>query len=300
MRRTTLVTGATGFAGTHLTELLRRRGDVVVEFNRRDGDDVRDYESVREAVHCCQPDLIFHLAAPAFVPESTTDPRRGLDVIVGGTLNVLEAVRHTGSRARVLLAGTSEEYGYDHAAIDEDTTPRPTTAYGVAKLAAGRLGLVYAATYGFNVVVTRAFNHTGPGHPATYAVSAFARKIVECERGRGDVVRHGNLDAVRNYTDVRDVVAAYALAVDLPTGIYNVASHQTVALRDVLDSLLEAADVPVRLEPDPTLYRPAWQRGDATDFPEVTYRRVTDAGWRVTIPLSATLDDVLNYWRERL
>jgi GDP-4-dehydro-6-deoxy-D-mannose reductase len=294
--RRVLVTGSEGFVGGYLAKELRERGDGVIGYDQRRSCDIRDYEQLRSVIDRTQPDLIFHLAAQAYVPEGTTDPRRAIDVNVVGTLNLLEAVRHTGSRARVLLAGTSEEYGYDHPSIDEGTVCRPTTPYGVSKLAAGQLGLTYAGLYGIPVVVTRAFNHTGPGHPASFAVPSFAKRVAEAEAGLRPAVEHGNLQSVRNYTNVRDMVAAYLLAIDLPTGVYNLCSDRTVSLDWVLGILVGLAGKPVKVVLDPALYRESNYH-----FPDVSAERFSAlTGWKPRIPLERTLSDVLDYWRSQL
>lgn len=311
-----LVTGACGFAGQHLVETLRLAGHEVHGFSRPRADpdmvrslfrnhhgDIRRYEDVRLVIERVEPEMIFHLAAQAYVPESGSDPRRGVDVNTVGTLNLLEAVRHTGNRARLLLAGTSEEYGYDHAPralITEDTPCRPTTVYGVSKLAAGQLGLVYARQYGIPVVVTRAWNHTGPGQPAVYAVASFAKRVAEVEAGRRDAVAHGNLDAVRSYLDVRDVVRAYSLAIGQESGVYNVCGGpgSVVCLGDVLDTLIGLTGVSVKTAVDEALYRPGMTRG-AEDFPVpdcAKLRAVT--AWQPEYTLHRTLKDTLDHFRE--
>lgn len=308
----TLVTGHTGFVGAHLLRELRgrsrfgelhglsRNSDNALPDNLDaawDGD-VRNYERVRQVVDRVRPDRIIHLAAQAYVPEGTTNPRRAFDVNVGGALNVLEAVRQTGSRARVLLAGTCAEYGYEYDAdvLTEDATPRPTTPYGVSKLAAGHLGLAYATLYGVNVVVTRAWNHTGPGHGEVYAVPSFARQVAEVTHGLREEVLHGNLDAVRSYLDVRDVVRAYALAVDLPTGVYNVCAERVTTMREVLDILCAVAGCDPPRTVDPALYRPGMQRG-AGSTPRPSHDKLTAAtGWQPTLSLERTLGDTYDYW----
>lgn len=303
-----LVTGGSGFVGRYLILHLREHGWRVVNFDIRDtGVDLREYEHIRAAVEYSDPDAIFHLAAQAYVPEAGTDPRRGVDVNVVGTLNLLEAVRHTGCRARLLLAGTSEEYGYetqDGDTVTERSPARPTTVYGVTKLAAGQLGLTYARTYGMNVVVTRAWNHTGPGQPSTYAVSGFARQAAEVVLGRRTELRHGNLDAARSYLDVRDVVRAYVQAIDLPTGICNVAVPHVVRLADVLTMVLVELDrrgcATVPLVTDPALYRPGLQRGGAT-FPTPSSSKLQElTGWRPEYTLEATIHDLIDHWCEVL
>lgn len=293
-----LVTGSRGFVGTHLLRALVAAGYSTVPFDLQAGDDVRDYEQIRLAVETTQPDLIFHLAAQAYVAESMTDPRRTLDVNTVGTLNLLEAARNTGCRARILLAGTSEEYGYNNQpgpTVHELSPTLPTTPYGVSKLAATTLGQVYAQHHGLHVVCTRAFNHTGPGQPAQYALPAFARRVAVAER-TGQPVAHGNLDAVRNYTDVRDVVRAYIglLVEGAAPGIYNVASPYTFQISKLLDLLAGHASAPVPLVADDALWRPS---GSDVFYPPDISKIYDAIGWTPQISISDLLRDLLDYWR---
>lgn len=293
---TSLITGSAGFVAGYLTKHLIGQGHTVSGFDLANGDDVRDYEAIRTAVEVTQPDYVFHLAAQAYVPEGTTNPHRAIDVNVVGTLNLLEAIRQTGSNARVLLAGTSEEYGYtSHGILTEDSLCEPTTPYGVSKLAAGQLGLVYHRMYGIPIVVTRAFNHTGPKHPPVYAIPSFARRVAQVEAGHVAAVRHGNLEAVRNYLDVRDVIEAYQLAIEQPSGIYNVCGDRTVSMRWVLDTLVDLANCPIPTEIDNSLYR-----AGSSHFPMPTAGKLAGAGWKPQIPLEQTLADVLDYWRGQM
>lgn len=300
---TVLITGSAGFVGTHLaTAYWAEPNPLVRGFDLREGYDLRCYEDIRTVIDDVQPDIIHHLAAQAYVPETTTDPRRGVDINIISTLNLLEAIRHTGSRARLHIAGTSEEYGYESQTgpLTEDTLPRPTTLYGATKLAATELALAYGRTLGIPVVVTRAFNHTGPGQPARYAIPSFARRIALVEAGRLRAVAHGNLDAVRNYTDVRDIVRAYQLAPHLEPGVYNLCGPHTLPIGDILTMLIDLAATSIPLEPDPDLYRPGLQHGSKA-FPTPTCGKFqTATGWQPEIPLEQTLRDVLNYWRTRL
>jgi GDP-4-dehydro-6-deoxy-D-mannose reductase len=290
-----LITGSHGFVGPHLAEHLRLRHCEVRGFDLREGEDIRRYEDLHRAVESFSPDLIFHLAALTWPRESLSDPRRALETNLGGTLNLLEAVRHTGSEARILLAGSSEEYGYEHRdglILDEDSTCWPTTPYGVSKLAATTLGMTYFHRYGLNVVATRAFNHTGPGQQPPNAVPQFARKIVAVERGDASEVTHGDLSSKRDFTDVRDIVWAYARVISAPPGIYNVCSGQPVPMSDIMSILVQHAKTPVTLTRDPKL-------GTASSgFPQPScalLKRVT--GWEPMIKLETTLTDMLEYWR---
>ena len=294
-----LVTGSAGFVGNHLQAALEADGHLVAGFDLRHGLDIRDYEQVRTAVEAFEPDRVFHLAAAAWPGESLTDPQRHLDVNATGTLNLLRAVRAAGSDARVLLAGTSEEYGYegwpDGYVITEDSPCRPTTPYGASKLAATSMGMVFARRHGLRVVATRAWNHTGPGRQAVNAESAFARRIVAVERGQADHVPHGGLSSMRNFSDVRDVIAAYRIAVEQPPGIWNVCSRETCSLRVIMGMLVDMSSVPgAALKEAPGLGTP-----DRGAFPAVSADKLRAAGWGPRIPLEVTLRDLLEYWRSR-
>lgn len=292
-----LITGGGGFVGGHLVDLLMDNHKILV-FDLFNGDDIRDYENLRITIERFQPDYIYHLAGQAYVPESGMDIRRGFDVMLGGAINLLEAMRHTGNRAKVLIAGTSGEYGYelDTDLITEATCPHPDTPYGVAKLAATNIAMWYAKQYGMSVVVTRAFNHTGPGRPANYADSSFAKQVVLAERGTIDHIEHGNLQSVRNYTDVRDMVKAYKLAIELPSGIYNVCSAQNVTMQKIMDILVAHAKKEVKTVVNDSLYRPSTL--DYVNPSCEKFKKVT--GWEAEIPLEQTLNDLLDYWRTKL
>ena len=295
-----LVTGSAGFVGQHMTRILTGDGLTVNGFDLFSGNDVRDYEQVRQVIDRFEPDLVFHLAAVSWPRESLTDPRRSFDVNVTGAVNILEAVRNVGSHARIMLAGTSEEYGYEGRAgefLTEDSACRPASPYGVSKLAAGLLGMVYARRYDMPVVAMRAFNHSGAGRQACNAESAFARRIVAVERGQADKVLHGDLSSVRNFSNVRDVIAAYREAIWQEPGIWNVCGNDdgTVTMRQMMDMLTEMATVPVLLEQDFRLGGPA-ERG----FPVPVHDKLTKAcGWEPRVPLEETLSEVLDYWRSR-
>ena len=284
-----LITGSDGFAGTHLTWSLEGDGHTVTGFTRRRGADVRDYLAVHDAVATTRPDLIFHLAAVSSPAEARQAPRRAVDTAVAGTLNVLDAARAVGCGTRILVAGSSDEYGPGGAVLTEDSPCRPQGPYGAAKLAATGLAMAWAQAYGTQVVVTRAFMHTGPGHRSSNMVSGLARQVAAVERGTSAYVVHGDLDAAVDLTDVWDVVQAYRLAIGLDSGIYNVCSGVQVALRDILGILTGMASRAVPLKADPA----PWH-GQA---PPATCGPLAAAGWKPQIPLEETLASVLNYWR---
>lgn len=289
-----LITGSEGFVGKWLREALQLDNYEVTGYDLRLGQDIRDYEKLRITLESFQPDLIFHLAAQAYVPESTSDTRRAVDVNIKGTLNLIEAMRHTGCRARVLVAGTTEEYGYHQVGlIDESSPTEPNTPYGVSKLCAGRLALLYGRLYDIPVVTTRAANHTGPFHSPIYAISSFAKKIVDVENNKAQVVQHGNLEAMRSYLDVRDVVNAYLEVIFAPSGVYNIVGGQAKTMGEILDDLCKLAHVPIQKEPVAGLYR----AGGET-YPDISAKKIeTATGWRPMIPWAETLSSLLGYWR---
>jgi GDP-4-dehydro-6-deoxy-D-mannose reductase len=267
----------------------------IENFDLRLGNDIRDYEQIRKAVDEFHPDLIFHLAAQAFVPESSFNPHRGFSVNLTGTLNLLEAVRQVGLQPKVLVAGTSEEYGYDRDEIEltEESVAKPTTPYGVTKLAGTTLCMTYVRNYNLDIVCTRAWNHIGPGASPSYAVSAFAKRIAEAEK-YGTPVTHGNLESVRNYTDVLDIIKAYVKVIDCPSGIYNLASSNTVSAKWVLDTLTSFVKKPINFEPNDKLFRPM-----SLKFPKPNTEKIKNmTGWQASVPIESSLLEILNYWRK--
>jgi GDP-4-dehydro-6-deoxy-D-mannose reductase len=259
-----------------------------------DGVDIRDYEAVHTAIERIRPDYIFHLAALTYVPESFTNPQRAFEVNTIGSLNILEAVRQLGLKPKIHLAGTSEEYG--DGGPNEDDLPNPLSAYAISKLAMDHLGRLYARSYKMQIVVTRAFNHAGPGRGEMFAESAFAKQMVEIERGERRILEHGNLEPVRNYTDVRDIVRAYRLAIELPSDVYNVCSDQNVTMQEMMDILKGYAKTSIPTKVNPNLYRPV-----DFSFKEPSCEKLTSlTGWKPEIKLEQTLEDILEDWRRRL
>lgn len=299
MKRKALVFGSEGFVGRWLGKELLAQGWEAKGYNLRNGQDILNYEQIRNALDIERPDAVFHLAAQAYVPESFSNPRRTFEINTIGSLNILEAVRQLGIKTKIHMAGTSEEYGdaqHGNGVIDEDTLPNPLSPYAISKLAMDHLGGLYAKSYGMHVIVTRAFNHAGPGRGEMYAESSFAKQIVEIELGRRTKLEHGNLKSVRNYTDVRDIVKAYILAIDLPPDVYNICSDSSITMQKMLDILISKAKCSIETEVNPALYR-------SSDFsfkiPSCD-KFVGLTGWKPEIPLETTLSDLLDYWRGRL
>jgi GDP-4-dehydro-6-deoxy-D-mannose reductase len=296
-----VVTGGHGFAGTHLVAHLRALGDAATAMDRQGPEpvDVTDAVRVRERIADIRPDVVFHLAAFTHVGESFDLADEVQRVNVDGTVNVLAACRDA-QVGRVVVVGSSEEYGVTEALdapLAESALVRPVSPYARSKARAEELALDAFAADGLPVVCVRPFSHTGPGQSPKFLVPALASRIVAAERDEQDTVRVGNLDAVRDYSDVRDVVRAYRLLAERgePGSIYNVCSGRGVALTEIADGLLARAQRPLQLVVDPELVR-------TTDVPVLVgdpSRLRAATGWRAEIPLEQTLSDVLGYERAR-
>ena len=288
-----IVTGGRGFAGRHLERELASNGDDVSVLDRSDRFDVTDREQVRDAFAALRPDVVYHLAAFTHVGASWSAPAETWRVNTEGTLNVLDAARACGAR-RVLVVGSAEEYGRVDPALErvgEDAPTRPLTPYGASKAAAGLLALQAWDGTGLETVRVRPFNHSGAGQPPRFIVPALAARIAHAEREGTDRIVVGNLDAVRELLDVRDVVRAYRLRAALgePGAVYNVCRGEGYAVREIAELLLERSTAPLRLEVDPQLVRPV-------EVPKLVGdpRRIADAtGWKPEHELTDTLASVL-------
>lgn len=315
-----LITGITGFAGSHLADfLLAEHPDVQIFGTRRwrsrleniehlEGRiellecDLRDSTAVHTALQEVEPDRIFHLAAQSYVPASWRAPAETLSTNIVAQANIFEAVRALGQDPLVQIAGSSEEYGLvypDEVPITESNPLRPLSPYAVSKVTQDLLAYQYFRSYGLRVVRTRGFNHTGPRRGEVFVTSNFARQIASIEAGKqSPIIRVGNLKAQRDFTDVRDMVRAYWLALEKgqPGEVYNIASGTAVTIQELLDGLLELSEVRVEVEIDPDRLRPSDVEiliGDSSKFSAHT-------GWEPAIPLAQTLQDLLDYWRQRV
>lgn len=302
-----LVTGIEGFVGGHLEARLAALGHEVwgtsleppaAGLPRRLACDVRELEPIREALARSGAEAVVHLAARSSVAESTADPAGTYRTNVGGALNLLEAARLAELAGPILLVGSGEVYGNPTSAapVAEDGPLRPLSAYAGSKAAGEAIGAQYARAYGLRVVPTRSFAHTGPGQDPRFALPSFARQIAGIERAGGGRLRVGNLAAVRDYLDVRDVARAYALLLERgePGRPVNVCSGQGFTLRDYLDELIELSGVEAEIVEDPAVFR------------ELDVERLVGnpsclaaLGWRPAVSKHDMLHDLLNYWRER-
>lgn len=293
--RPVLVTGANGFAGGHLIDLLRASGEVVYAWGGRTSVDVLDRAAVERELAPLHPRTIFHCAGLPHVGESWHAVADTLRTNVIGTHHLLEADRRLGLGARILVPGSAAVYRPATEPLAEEAPVGPQSPYAVSKLAQEQLALE-AAAEGQHVIVTRSFNHMGPRQAPSFAAASFARQIALIEAGELEpVIRTGNLDALRDVTDVRDTVRAYALLADHgePGTIYNVCSGRGLAIGELLRMLCTRARVAVEIRQDPALMRPH-------DVPVVigcNRRLVRATGWHPSVPLERTLDDLLDYWR---
>lgn len=314
-----LITGITGFVGSHLAEYALSRGDVevfgTVRWRSRMDNiegildditlvdcDLRDASAVRKCLEKVRPDYIFHLAAQSYVPTSWTAPAETLTTNILCELNVLEAMREIDKEMRIHVAGSSEEYGLvyeDEVPIKETNPLRPLSPYAVSKVAQDLLAYQYHRSFGLYTVRTRAFNHEGPRRGHVFVTSNFSRQIAEIEKGKREpVIEVGNLNARRDFTDVRDVVKAYWLSLEKgePGEVYNIGSGYAITIGKVLEMLLELTDDEIEIHQVPERMRPSDVElllADVSKFTQLT-------GWKPEIPLTKTLEDTLNYWRERV
>lgn len=308
--RRIVVTGGAGFVGSWLLragEAARERDGIeMIALSDRAGAepgiDIRDAEAVSRRIAEIQPSALIHLAAIAAPAQARADAKLAWDVNVMGTLNLAQALRRHASEARFVYVGSSEAYGASFLSspdpIGEDAAFLPRTPYGATKAAAD-LMIGQMAVDGLDCIRFRPFNHTGPGQSDSYVVAAFAKQVALIERGlQPPILKVGNLDAERDFLDVRDVVDAYlrSLEVDLsacPGVPVNLATGQPVRIGAILDALLAEAMVPIRVQTDTMLLRP-------NDVPRASGRSASARellGWQPRRTLRQTLRDVLDYWR---
>lgn len=249
-----------------------------------------------------RPDLLFHLAGQAAVPESWRDPATTLVNNILGQLHLLQGVLAVGIKPRILIVGSNEEYGLlrpEELPVRESNPLRPANPYAVSKVAQDFMGYQYFLSHGLDCVRVRPFNHLGPRQGDAYVASSFARQVAEAEVGlREPVLRVGNLEARRDFTDVRDMVRAYYLALLRGEAgeVYNLGSGRDAAISSLLDFFLERSKMPLRVEQDNTRLRPADVPRSVCDFSK--FKAAT--GWEPQIPLEVTLIDVLEYWRKEV
>ena len=314
-----LITGITGFVGSHLADYALAKENVEVYGTIRWRSKTENIEHIKDKlklIHCnlndassvndlivnIKPDKIFHLAAQSFVPTSWNSPAETLTSNIIGELNIFEAIRRAKINPWIQIAGSSEEYGmvYPEETPIKETNPlRPLSPYGVSKIGQDLLAYQYYMSYKLNVVRTRAFNHTGPRRGDVFVCSEFAKRIAEIEKkGKPPIILVGNLDAQRDFTDARDIVKAYWLGLEKckPGEVYNICTGKAYKISEVLDILIGLSNVKIEIKNDPSKMRPSdvpYLGGDSATFRDAT-------GWKPEIPFEKTMKDLLNYWREKV
>jgi len=312
-----LITGVGGFAGSHLAEavlaaspetelwgcdLSGERRPFHPSALRLLAADLCDPAQAQAVIDQCRPDRIYHLAGQAFVGDSWTAPWQTIEANLRGQLNLFEAMRAARLEARILVVSSAEIYGRAPAGarrVDEQCPLQPDNPYAVSKAAQDLMALQYSLSYGWSVVRVRPFNHIGPRQNSRFVVPAFASQIAAIEAGRQPpVLRVGDLNAQRDLTDVRDMVRAYRLALEVgrPGDVYNLGTGQLHSIREVLEGLLRLTQVSVTVETDPARLRPSTAPPAACD----AARFRAAAGWQPRVPLEQSLRDVLDYERARI
>jgi GDP-4-dehydro-6-deoxy-D-mannose reductase len=288
----TVITGGTGFAGSHLADLCQAEGDEVVLLSRSEGVDLRDPDATRQAIADAEPEVVYHLAAQAHVGRAWADPSGTLQDNLVLATSVLEAVRAAAADATVVAVSSGEVYGPPQSLpVTEEAPLRPQNPYAVSKAATDLLARFYADAHGLHVVIPRAFNHAGPRQDPAYAIASFARQVA-----LGTVVVTGNPQTRRDYTDVRDVARAYRMLAlhGEPGETYNVCSGRTASAAELVAQLAAIAGKEIDHQVGDHLLRAHEVmeiRGSSDKLREAT-------GWEPQIPLEQTLQDTLEYWRE--
>ena len=313
-----LITGISGFAGSYLAEFLLDKKYKIFgtfydksTFSNLNGCmdkikifkcDIRNYNSLGAIIEKVRPDEIYHLAAISFVPTSLKDPKLAFDTNTYGTLNLYQAVIEQKINPKILFVGSADEYGIvnkNDLPINENCPLQPVNPYSISKASADYLSYFYFKSYDLNIARVRPFNHIGPRQSPEFVCSNFAKQIVEIEKGMKEpVIMVGNLEAKRDFTDVRDMVRAYWLAIQkCETGeVYNICSERAVQIRELLNNLLKLSSKQIEVMKDPQRMRPSDNpilQGSSSKFKE-------KCGWKPEIPLDKTLKDILEYWRKIL
>lgn len=305
-----LITGAGGFVGRYLADYCLSMGAEVYGLERAESNvqgvkvyhcDITDADTVADVIADLKPENIYHLAAVSFVPEAGKNPGLACDINFRGTLNLYEAVRKTGVDSKMLFVSTSEVYGkvpHNDIPVKEETPLNPSNIYAVSKAAAEILSRYYISV-GLPIITVRPFNHTGPGQNPSFVCSDFARQIVTIERGeREPIIEVGNLDAKRDFTDVRDVIMAYWMLMNSDKGVgevFNICSGRVISIKEILDFLVSKSKVEIKVTQNTKRMR-------MSDMP-ILYgkneklRSIIE--WEASIPIEATLGDMLEYWRRQ-
>jgi len=303
-----LITGVNGFVGNYLAKYLVEQGytvyGTVIEDNvQMENVNIKkmnllNKEEVMETIKSINPDTIYHLAGQSAVGLSWKNPTLTMDVNINGTINLLDAVRENNIDTKVLIIGSSDEYGIikpEDCPIDEEHVLNPTSPYAISKMTQEQIAKLYINSYNMNLIMVRAFNHIGPMQSKNFVVSDFASKIAEIEKGVEPVIRVGNLEAYRDFTDVRDITRGYVMLMENGTigELYNIGSGNPYKIQDILDILLSLSNTKIKIEIDPERLRPS-------DVPIIqcdNSKIKSHINWVPQYDIKNTLKDTLDYWR---
>ena len=306
-----LVIGGGGFVGPYLVRHLTDDCGYEVTVTKTEKEqlvmdnavvknlDILDIGQIVGLLKAEQPDYIFHLAAQSSVAYSWKNPTLTIDVNIKGCVNLLDAVRQLDKKPRVLLIGSGEEYGHikeGECPIVEDNTVRPGNIYAATKACQNMLGKIYSDAYGLDIMMVRAFNHIGPNQTPMFVVADFSKQVADIEKGRQEpVIYVGNLSAKRDFTDVRDVVKAYALLVEHGRRgeTYNVGTGHAIAISQILDEIVAMSDTAIEVKVDENKLRPVDVPIIEPDIDKIK----SEVGWQPVISLEQTLKETLEHWR---
>ncbi|HWK05472.1 MAG TPA: GDP-mannose 4,6-dehydratase [Puia sp.] len=312
-----LVTGFSGFVSGHLLEYLSQLGRPVevIGLSRHERMsysyknlkittyqiDLMDASRTNEIINIVRPDYIIHLASDSSVAYSWQQPVQSFQNNTNIFLNLIESVRVARLKCRILSIGSSEEYGI----VDPETVPltekhslNPISPYAVARVSQELLSKIYAQGYGMDIIITRSFNHIGPGQKDSFVISSFARQIVRMENGSQSELEVGNIDIVRDFLDVRDVVRAYVELLEKGRNgeIYNICSGTGYTLKSILDKMMSIAEINLKYHINTDLIRPS-------DNPIIigsNEKIMSECNWAPEIPIEKSLNDIMNYWRKEI
>lgn len=303
-----LITGVNGFVGHYLSQYLLEKGyeiyGTVIE-DKIKIDDVKilkmnllNKKEVNETIKNINPEQIYHLAGQSAVGLSWDNPTLTMDVNINGTINLLDAVRNNNINTKILIIGSSDEYGIikpEECPINEQHKLNPNSPYAISKMAQEEISKLYIKSYKMNIIMVRAFNHIGPMQSKNFVVSDFASRIAEIEKGAEAIIRVGNLEAYRDFTDVRDIVKGYKLLMDDGKigEIYNIGSGKPYKIQQILDILLSLSTINIKVKIDENRLRPS-------DVPIIqcdNSKIKSHTNWLIEYDIKDTLKDTLDYWR---
>lgn len=306
-----LITGVNGFVGNYLSKYLIEQGYTVYGTVIEDNITIKNVnitkvnllnkEEVNEAIKSINPDYIYHLAGQSSVALSWKNSTLTMDVNINGTINLLEAVIKNNIDTKILLIGSSEQYGpvkENEGPINESHELKPQNPYAISKVAQEQIGVLYTRAYNMKIVMVRAFNHIGPGQKDDFVLSHFARKIAEIELGIESKLTVGNLEVYRDFTDVRDIVVGYHMLMKFGNvgEVYNIGSGNVYKLNDLLENLISKSNKDIIVKSDESKYRNVDIYLMQCDNNKIK----NDLNWNVTIDIDTSLVDLLNYWRKCL